>query len=286
MKTHKLRGLTVLAITCGLALPATGAILVDYNHDDGQAGGNLNQPNTIQTGVELGGGLGADSLRRITLADNSPDPWSSTAGDYVGPAYSIVWEGIELNGTGAWDSRDSNPLSIRYQTNGTGQAGNFHLAVFFEASSATLDATSSFFAQIQRSESVGTLRWLVRDGSTFYVSDATLSGGSNTLDNGAGLLTTNWAVHDLATTANFDADNASFSTLSTAFTDLNAFGLIADKDSLTATRHWFEMQDFTVDAVPVPEPSTYAILAGFAVLFTVVWLSPSISYQNENYPSE
>ncbi len=265
-----------LTLAISMAASASAAIIIDYDSAN-QAGGNMSQPTVVQDNVELGGGSADDQQTRITLAQNSPNTWSSTGSGYNGPDYSLVWDGIAYNEGANWDSRDSNPLSIRAQMTGSDiggvpgkdGAGNFHLAVIFDyAGSATLDATSSLFADFSRFENLGAVRWLVRDGSTYYLSQATLGSGANTLDNGAGLLTTNWAVYDPASGADFDQGSATFTTLTTAFTDLNAFGVMADKDAITSVRHWFEMKDFTVDAVP--EPSAFAVVLGLAGLFAVL----------------
>lgn len=264
------------AILLTLCLCLTGLasadLVVGYDSST-QIGSNMNQPFTTASGQELGGGYSDDQMTTITLANNDVTPWSNTAGDYNGPAFKIVWEGIALNEGASWDSRDSNPISIRFQTNGSDidgiagkdGAGNFHLAVIFETESVSLDASSSLLLDVARLEGGVTARWLVRDGSTFYVSQSTVS-GDTTFDNAAGLLTEMWAEIDLAAGADFDQDAASYSTPTSALTDLTAFGLHVDKDALTSARHWVDIRKFQVDAVPEPATMSLLGLGGLAVL--------------------
>ncbi len=265
-----MRKLALLSLSLCLAAGASADIVVNYDSST-QDGGNMNQP-SITSGLELGGGASNDARGVITLADNDGNPWSNPAGDYTGPAYKIVWEGIALNESATWDTRDSNPINIRYQTTGSGpdgvansgdDGGNMHLAIFFETESVSLDASSSLFVDFARTQS--TTRWLVRNGSTFYVSQSTL-GGDTTLDDAAGLLSEMWAEIDLAAGADFDQDTATYSTSTAALTDLTAFGLHVDKDDITSTRHWLEVRQFTVDAVPEPATMSLLALGGLAVL--------------------
>jgi hypothetical protein len=142
---------------------------------------------------------------------------------------------------------------------GKNGAGNFHLAVYFPyAGGASFDSTSSLTADFQRFENLGTVRWLVRNGSTYYLSQATTS-GDTTFDQSSGLLTENWAVYDIAASADFDQGSASYTTPTSSLTNITAAGVMADKDNITAARHWMEIRQFTVDAVP--EPSTLALAA-------------------------
>lgn len=41
---------------------------------------------------------------------------------------------------------------------------------------------------------------------------------------------------------------------------MNAFGLIVYKTALDQTRSWISFAEFKVDAVPVPEPASLALL--------------------------
>jgi hypothetical protein len=268
MKFSKPQLLSIVSFLLLFPLSAWSVQVLNYDYNT-QAGSNVSQPTVVQDNVELGGGFGDDQQTRITLAQNSPNLWSSTAADYTGPGFGIVWDAIAYNEAANWDTRDSNPISIREQTTGSDLGGvigkngasNFHLAIYFPvAQSTTLDATSSFSVTLQRAEVVGDIRWLVRDGSTWYLSQTTIGGGSTLFDSGSGLLTESWAVYDIASSADFDQGSAVYSTSTGDFTDLNAFGIMADRDDITAARHWLELRTFSVDAVP--EPSTYALLFG------------------------
>lgn len=237
---------------------AHGNIVVNYDKDT-QTGGNLDDPPVVESGVELGGvNDNNDERSVISLADNDPNPWSATAGDYNGTPYKIVWEGIALGESATWDSQDSNPLSIRFQTNSGNGGGNLHLAWFFEtAGSNQFDATSSMSVDFSRTESLGDIRWLVRDNGTYYLSQSQLS-GDTTFDQSNGLLTENWAVYDIASGADFDQGSAVYNTSTSSFTSMDAFGIMADKDAFTESRHWMEVNTFHVDAIP--EPGVLALL--------------------------
>ncbi|MGC9453914.1 MAG: PEP-CTERM sorting domain-containing protein [Phycisphaerae bacterium] len=156
-------------------------------------------------------------------------------------------------------------MSIRNQISnvdgfGNPKVGDNHLVVYFEAAFAGsywLDSSSSMSIDTARFESLGQVRWLVRNGSDFYVSQSLISGDTTLA--GSDLVNEMWAAFDPVADVNFDAAGASFSTATGDLTDLNAFGLVTDKDELSGVRHWLEIRGFTVNAVP--EPATLALLA-------------------------
>lgn len=263
MKNKMLHKYVGTAIMAGLALgfsSGRAAVVVDYDGTGAstQDGGNLAEPPVIQDNVELGGGNADDSQTRISLADNSPNPWSSTASSpaYDGPEFLAVWDAVGYDGVANWDSQDSDKLSIRSQNGGGSQ--DFHLAILFTASGNNeFDATSSLDIDLQRFESITTGRWLVRNDGTYYVSNTSFTGDS-TFDNGNGLLSENWAVIDLAASADFDQGAAVFSTPTSALTQIDGFGFHAEADAQSTGRYWVEVNTFTATAIP--EPGTMTLM--------------------------
>ncbi|MFP4259894.1 MAG: PKD domain-containing protein, partial [Opitutales bacterium] len=106
---------------------------------------------------------------------------------------------------------------------------------------------------------VDPLRWLVRDGGVYYVSETTLDRDSPVFtvpgdhDHGRWAV---WNPHAEATHLNFDADSADFSTR--IFSDITAFGLVIDTDSYAERRIWFSFGELVfegslgVSEVPPP----------------------------------
>ncbi|MEM1325670.1 MAG: PKD domain-containing protein [Bacteroidota bacterium] len=148
------------------------------------------------------------------------------------------------------NKNNGDALSLRYQES---SLADFHGVIYFDkadflnsgnTNAVSFDATSSIAFNTTRFERLGDVRWLVREGSTFYVSqvttgdDGSLTFTSNTDDG-------NWAVYDPATDIDFDA--TSFSPQN--FSDITAIGLVIDKDNYGTGRHWFELKSFTVQAV-------------------------------------
>jgi len=258
----------LISLLISVPLYSFSDVVVDFNSST-QDGGNIDDPPVIQSGVELGGGSSADSQSRITLAQNLSSAWSATAADYNGPEYYLVWDGIEFNGGAQWDTNDSNPISIRFQTTGGSgtQQGNFHLAVIFPTvSTYTFDATSSLTLDLQRQENTGDVRWLIRSNGIYYLSQTTIS-GDTTFDQASGLLTENWAVYDIAASADFDQGSAVYSTPTSSLTSIDGFGIMADKDNMSASRHWLGVSGFQADAV-IPEPGTL-MLVGMSMVVLI-----------------
>ena len=144
-------------------------------------------------------------------------------------------------------------ISLRHQTN-SGAApqpiGNTHLFVFWDktgflnggdSQTMEFDAASSLNVAMTRHENL-TSRFVVRDGTTFYISQQTFTGTAMLNPNA-----TDWAVYDPATDLDFDAGAATFA--SHTFTDITAAGVYSERDAVCTCRMWFELSDFEVDAV-------------------------------------
>ncbi|MCC5806247.1 MAG: immunoglobulin domain-containing protein [Opitutales bacterium] len=106
------------------------------------------------------------------------------------------------------------------------------------------------------------LRWLVRDGDQFYVSEATLTSSNAAFTVPGDFDHGRWAAWDPAAVAdelNFDADAAVFETR--VFSDITAYGVVIDNDNWATSRLWFTFAELvfegSVEATgDVPPPVT------------------------------
>jgi PKD repeat protein len=227
-------------------------------------------PAAVTSDVD-GDGTADDSS--VAYAFSTTTPLSPTA-NYTGPLFYGGARGAVLNQTGLQfgerqivNNATTDALGIRYQPN-TGLSGQFHAAIYFDkaqflngASNATavrFTTGSSLALNTPRFENLGTVRWLVRNGTQFYVSAATVaSNGSLTIasatDDGQ------WAPYDPATALNFDAAAATFTTQD--FQNITAVGLLVDKDAYSAVRHWLQIRTFTASLQVITGLPTAAITA-------------------------
>ncbi len=190
-------------------------------------------PPTAYTGTPFFGGIRNDIL-------NSTD-------------YSPSDSGVLNNGLADYISQRMQPV--------VGQLARWHWALFFDkanflnggAQNPVRFAANSRLriAGVTHFERAGTLRWLVRDGAQFYVSQAiaTISSGTAALTFTSDTDDGNWAPFDPTADLNFDLTTAVFAPRD--FTNLTAAGLILDKDNYEAARHWFDFNAFEfLGAVP------------------------------------
>lgn len=97
---------------------------------------------------------------------------------------------------------------------------------------------------VTRFDALGQVRWLVRDGTNYFVSETRLSNTTAGLrlsfasasDHGR------WAVFDPRQALNFDQTNAVFQTR--VFTNVTGVGLLVDNDTWDASRHWLSFGGF------------------------------------------
>jgi hypothetical protein len=170
-------------------------------------------------------------------------------------------------------------FALRYQPDSAGESGRLTTALVFEASRDDLSFDSNSFmrigggnvwqtdANLGRFDNLGSARWLVRNGSTYYVSETLVANSvDGRLLSGAEIAATNWAVYNPADAYAFNL-NLNFNVASSTFEDLNAFGIMTYKTAIDTTRSWLEFTQFEV--VAVPEPSTYAALFGLFALACV-----------------
>jgi chitodextrinase len=203
--------------------------------------------------------------------DDSITGWAFSTSNPLTSTRGTSWFGGLLNkvigGTAGFADRgigNSSPydnINVRMQPSGAPAAlhGVMYLdkSEFFGAavSQPVTFTTGSkiVMSGISRMENTGTIRWLVRDGDTFYVSQQTISTPSSTWtapgvsDHGV------WAEFDpTANLMDFDQDNAVWE--SRTFSDLTAFGIHWDRDSFLSSRTWLTFNEFYVEAYTDPLP--------------------------------
>lgn len=264
--------------TVNVAAPTTerpDRTVVSWGGNPVNSNTNFRDGGNVQHVVDLSGDGSNDARRRGTpFRGDSPlvsargttlygGIWNTTLSE--GGTESTTWADGGIN-----NSALNDRFAIRLQANAdrpTALHGVVYLdkADFLGAAASQpvrLAAGDRFtMANIERYERMDPLRWLVRDGGQFYVSEATITPADNVFtvpaDNDHG----RWAPFDPVAEADsldFDADVAAFATR--VFTDLTAFGFIIDNDTHETGRIWFGFRELifegTIDALPAP--------AGFA----------------------
>jgi len=230
---------------------ASATLVVDF--DPATYGtGTLRGGNPTAQTLDLDNDGTADDCRTTrAFTDPGETSWStdkSATGLYTGPTLygGVVGEGINLKKQ--FDAYALTSFAIRWQTNGTDQSGRLHIAVVFAADSDGLSfdtgegGTSSMTianngGDLSRFDFLGDARWLVRNDTTYYVSQTTIANNSagRTLD-ATELANEMWAVYSPEDAFDFNL-SLSFDTATSSLTDMNAFGLITYKEDFTAVRH-------------------------------------------------
>lgn len=201
------------------------------------------------TGLDIDGD-GAFDDATVSLPFSTTEALTPAAGYSGVPLYG-GFVGRVLNSTSPSFSDRSvrasatgDYLNLRLQAN-----ADFHGVFYFDKAdflqggatqAVQFDALSNLTFSTLRLENLGEVRFLVREGSTFYVSEATV--GSKTLAFPGHTRDGNWAVFDPATELNLDAAAASFGPQN--FTDITAVGLVIDQDQIANARHWLQLDNF------------------------------------------
>jgi hypothetical protein len=204
--------------------------------------------------VDLDGDLLTDDyLIGCSFSDSSP---LTAAGVRGTPLYgAVIAESIDGE-AGMAESRIkstglNDEVSIRVQNN-TAVGGTRVRALLYidkagflgdaRAEPVSFDDGSALLIRTQDHwDSLGTSRWVVRDGATFYVSETPVALGINTTvslvfdsptDHGGS------AVYDPAANANLDFDQAGAVYATRHFTDVTAVGVFFERDTYNADRAW------------------------------------------------
>jgi len=230
--------ITMMGLAAWMGLEtALGAVVVRFYRNDPITQGFGAKPSA--TVVDLDGDGPDDSQVKRDFTHPGESPWG--VGDY----FTLFGGGIGqcLNSTsltfGDYSLSSTYGFNLRYQTTGTGQSGRLHLALVFPASqqdlSFDLSPGSTSFMRISgdndgslgRFENLGAVRWLVRNGTDYYVSQSTITNtaGGRRLD-AAELASEMWARYDPSAAFAFQL-NLQFDTPTSQLTRLNAFGIVA-----------------------------------------------------------
>lgn len=152
------------------------------------------------------------------------------------------------------DNVFSDHFDLRYQVS-SGASGRMWTILFFDKAdfyNGGADKPVEFrsgsylkMGDVGKFDALGQVRWLVREGDQFYLSEDTLERNDEWVfaaddDDGR------WAPFDPVTTWDFDQDNAVFATMD--FSDITAVGVYTDGGSLSGARRWFDFGLFQVNA--------------------------------------
>lgn len=257
-----------------------GRTIASWGGNPVNSGTSFRDGGNVQHVVDLSGDGESDARRRGTPFRED----SAVVGGRGTTLYGGIWNttpsegGVESNSWaegGIGNSGVNDFFTIRIQAADTRPVA-IHGAIFMNkehflgaaAHQAVSLAEGDRFRMLGISlfERMSPLRWLVRDGGQFYVSEATISPGNATFtvpaDNDHG----RWAPFDPAAVAdslNFDAAGATFATR--VFTDITAFGILIDNDIFEPARIRFRFRELifegSLEAPPLPEDGFAAWLA-------------------------
>jgi PKD repeat protein len=260
-------GATAIASQSVAVSLAPGAVPIAYWAGESvvtrQAFRNINTPPSIA--LDLDGDGTADD-QRSHYPFSSTAPLSPSIG-YTGTPFfgGIRNEVLNTNSyapsdNGVMHSGNADFVSQRMQPL-AGLPARWHWAFYLSKANflnggsnqpVRISATSRLrLAGISHSENLGTMRWMVRDGAQFYVTQATASVASNTatLTFATNASDGNWATFDPAADLNFDDNAATYTARN--FSNITAAGFIIDKDTFQSLRHWFDFNTFEfIGALP------------------------------------
>lgn len=231
---------------------------------------------------------GSDSLAGRALSLDSsfspPSGYSGTSGTFFG-AGSVTREGSLVNdGYSELSVLNQGPNdSVHWHVDTGGDLHTFHLLMFWDKADflngldttgplTLIDGSFTLTTAQVTDHTDEVLRWVVRDGSQFYVSEGTelLQNNTSYLRDYSDL--TNWAVYNpvdpvgdatLADLQSIDFDETSTFSPHT-FTDVTAVGFYVEREAATGPAH-VHVEAF--GATLVPEPSTATLLFSGLVLF-------------------
>ncbi len=260
--------------------------IINFNSDNYVTTSRLlRDSNEIITPVDLDGDGDDDSTCEYPYSDTSP---LSPTIDYYGPDIYGGVRGRAINSTtmpfndNHLTNGTPDRINIRYQPP-TGVTADFHMVLYitkddFEnvADTQTVHFDESSIMNLNLPYAISPMRWLVRDGSTFYVSEETFSGSAVRyfLTDTDG----NWAIYNPDIDIDFNSDTASF--LTRDFSNITAVGFIIDLDTYTPDRLWIQMTKFTVKAAiqgdtAVTAPTNLSAMANTASQIELTWTDNS-----------
>ncbi len=182
-------------------------------------------------GTRWYGGLRAVSLNTTAFTAGTADIAQSSSGDL----FTLRLQNASTAG------QTVHGLFFLQKTDFLGLADR--LPVSFDAESQLQ------LGSVANNENTGPLRWLVREGTQFYVSEATFTGAAS-LSFANAASDGRWAPYQPAESLDFSVETAVFAERN--FADLTAFGFVIDH-TITGTARWYlAFRDFVVSARTSP----------------------------------
>jgi hypothetical protein len=237
--------------------------------------------------VNVTDSIAGRSLRSTPLSP--PSGYSGTSGTFYGGGSvtrvnSLVNDGFSDLTMLNQGSNDS----MHFRVNTGGDSHTFHLLTYWDKSdflnglnsvpNLTLDAGGQFTIQTSQSaanHSDEILRWVVREGSQFYVSQNTTLLTNNATFNVPYSSLTNWALYNpnfvagIATAG--DLSSLDFDETSVAsplsFSDITGIGFYIEHEAATGPIH-VHIEGFEASLTAVPEPGSlaYGLMVGLGGL--------------------
>jgi uncharacterized repeat protein (TIGR02543 family) len=248
--------------------PALGAnparVVAAYSGDKGVT--NLRGRNFIEGGLDLNGnGEFTDTRRGAVFSETNPVENRIGSTRLFG-GIMAQFMGTDDPRINRWEWRERFWVELQ---GGESRPANFHGALFIDKSDFLNDGEFGTVAfangdyieiRVDENPTQWPLRWLVREGSNYYVSETTFSAqNTNHRYTFSGANDGQWAPYDPATNMDFDAAGATFAPMT--FNNVTALGFVIDSDNVTTAfqrlrvRHIFAEATITPPASTPPTPS-------------------------------
>jgi hypothetical protein len=276
VKTYNASIRKTLLLVLASATSSQALTVINFDGTSGISGSSLGDiafPNVVGSNVNYDG-IGANDRRGLVLSISST-PLLAPSSNYTGPAVyggyeTIVYNvgsGNFINATRLVETAVDNVLLRAAFRNGGGFSGGVGSGFYMflaGASGISFDATSSLSLTTGGQGGGLDIRWLVRDGGTYYISSTTFASSAGTTTSLVDPNSITWAVYDPSGAyLNLNQTTATFS--AHTFTNITAAGVYFEDDTVTGDTSSIDILKFAVNAVP--EPGTAIIFgAGFGFL--------------------
>ncbi len=248
-------------------------MLVDWNSTDTGSAGSWGGNDFNQADGNYGlGDPNVDDGRKLREFNLNGTPLSTSGSSST---WYVGFEFLQGDRSGINDgTRSYGPnQDLRIQASSNEPAEAYYLQMWKKEdfdnlsgfSNITFDENSSFSMTRTRAE-LNAVRWVVLDGSTFYISESTSA--TLTDPNSA-----TWAVYNPTNTLrgfDFTTDASEFSTVT--FSDVQAVGFLnysfGNDGQVVTGRMWSTIGN--VEIAAIPEPRVYAAIFGLAALGLVL----------------
>lgn len=270
--------LSILPLTVGSALAATSLVSFGPSTSFTSAGNQALRDSALTSWTSgTTPTVGFSDSAALSPSSN----WSGTNSVFYGGFSSVV---SGTAGQSRFATVIDNATSDRIRIGITAGTGNsitsFAGVVYWDKSnflnggssaSISLDNSSSILINVAAATNLRA-RWVIRNGSQFYVSNGTTnftssSSGSFSLSN-ATLMATSWDQYNPATSLTWTSGTGTVS--STALTDITGVGVYFVSTNSTAGQNFnLTFDSFAFSGVlgsQIPEPSSFAVLSGLGIL--------------------